>query len=53
MDYLALLAYGDNGWGDEIARGVLVTVSLALATLPFGLLLGLGLALASAARIRA
>ncbi|MBB3935487.1 ABC transporter permease [Aureimonas phyllosphaerae] len=46
MDYLSLLAYGDTGWGDEIARGVIVTVSLALATLPFGLLLGLGLALA-------
>ncbi|WP_279483498.1 ABC transporter permease [Aureimonas sp. SK2] len=46
MDYFPLLAFGDTGWGDEIARGALVTVSLALATLPFGLLLGLALALA-------
>ncbi|WP_061932327.1 ABC transporter permease [Aureimonas sp. AU22] len=46
MDYIALLAYGDTGWGDEIAHGALVTVSLALATLPFGLVLGLALALA-------
>jgi polar amino acid transport system permease protein len=41
-----LLSFGDQGWGDEIARGTLVTVSLALATLPFGLLLGFFIALA-------
>jgi len=43
---LTLLSFGDAGWGDEIARGVLVTVSLAVATLPFGLALGFVLALA-------
>jgi polar amino acid transport system permease protein len=43
---LSLLAFGDTGWGDEIARGVVVTASLALATLPFGLTAGLLLALA-------
>lgn len=41
-----LLSFGDQGWSDEIARGTLVTVSLALATLPFGLLLGFFVALA-------
>ncbi len=46
MDALQLLAFGDTGWGDEIARGLLVTVSLAVATLPLGLLIGFLLALA-------
>ena len=43
--YLTLLSFGPEGWGDEIARGVVITVSLALATLPFGLLWGLLLAM--------
>lgn len=43
---LTLLSFGDQGWGDEIARGVLVTVSLALASLPFGLIIGFFVALA-------
>jgi polar amino acid transport system permease protein len=42
----SLLACGDTGWGDEIASGVFVTVSLALATLPLGLFAGFMLALA-------
>ncbi|MBS9720752.1 ABC transporter permease [Tianweitania sp. BSSL-BM11] len=37
---LNLLSFGPEGWGDDIASGVLVTVGLALATLPFGLVLG-------------
>lgn len=41
-----LLSFGDQGWGDEIARGTLVTVGLALATLPFGLVIGFFVALA-------
>ncbi|NVK32920.1 MAG: ABC transporter permease [Rhodobacteraceae bacterium] len=45
-DALTLLSFGDAGWGDEIAHGVFITVTLALATLPFGLLLGLLIALA-------
>ena len=45
-DLFALLAFGNSGWGDEIAFGVLVTASLALATLPFGLIVGLLLAVA-------
>lgn len=45
-EILTLLSFGDDGWGDEIAAGVLITVTLALATLPFGLILGFFLALA-------
>ena len=41
-----LLACGDTGWGDEIALGFLVTASLALATLPVGLVAGFFIALA-------
>ena len=41
-----LLACGDTGWGDEIAIGFLVTASLAVATLPVGLLIGFFIALA-------
>lgn len=43
---LTLLGFGPEGWGDEIAAGMLVTVSLALATLPFGLAVGFALSLA-------
>jgi len=46
MDVATLISFGDQGWGDEIARGVLVTVSLALATLPLGLAIGFFVALA-------
>ena len=35
-----------EGWSDNIARGVLVTIALALATLPLGLAVGFLLALA-------
>ncbi|MEO1199810.1 MAG: ABC transporter permease [Pseudomonadota bacterium] len=41
-----LLSFGPEGWGDEIAAGTLLTISLALATLPFGLALGFMIALA-------
>lgn len=44
-----LLSWGSEGWADEIAAGVVVTVSLALATLPFGMLLGFFIALAKQA----
>ncbi len=40
------MSFGPDGWGDQIASGVLVTMGLALATLPFGLILGFFLALA-------
>ena len=41
-----LLACGAEGWGDEIAFGFLVTASLAVATLPIGLVMGFFIALA-------
>ncbi|CAN1511012.1 ArtQ ABC-type arginine transport system, permease component [Rhabdaerophilaceae bacterium] len=44
--FLTLLSFGDEGWGDELLQGAVVTVSVALATLPFGLSLGLLIALA-------
>jgi polar amino acid transport system permease protein len=50
MDAWTLIGFGPEGWGDDIAWGVLVTVSLALATLPFGLLLGFLIALAKQSR---
>lgn len=51
--FLPLLSFGDLGWGDEIARGFLVTLALALSTLPFGIVAGLGLALAKQSPDRA
>lgn len=45
-ELFGLLAWGAEGWGDELAAGAWLTIRLALVTLPFGLLLGLGIALA-------
>jgi polar amino acid transport system permease protein len=41
-----LLSWGPQGWLDDIAYGVFVTISLALATLPLGLAIGFLIALA-------
>jgi len=41
-----LLSWGPDGWSDDIASGVLVTIALALATLPFGLVIGFFVAFA-------
>ncbi|WP_425523767.1 ABC transporter permease [Rhizobium setariae] len=41
-----LLSCGNEGWGDEIAQGFYVTASLAICTLPLGLIVGFFLALA-------
>ncbi|MDG4852322.1 MAG: ABC transporter permease [Mesorhizobium sp.] len=41
-----LLSWGPDGWSDDIASGVLVTVALALATLPIGLAIGFFVAFA-------
>lgn len=38
-DLLSLLAYGDGGWGDELLRGLAITLALALVTAPLALLL--------------
>ena len=45
-DSLTLLSFGADGWGDELAQGLMITVLLAVCTLPFGLALGLLVALA-------
>ncbi len=44
--YLILLSWGPEGWLDDIAHGVFITVALAAATLPLGLLIGFFVALA-------
>jgi polar amino acid transport system permease protein len=41
---LGLLAFGPDGWGDELLAGAWLTVRLALATFPIGLAIGLGVA---------
>ncbi len=47
---LALLSFGPEGWGYALLAGAWVTLSIALATLPFGLGLGLVVALARRSR---
>jgi polar amino acid transport system permease protein len=44
--YWTLLSWGPEGWLDDIFYGVFVTVALAAATLPLGLLAGFFIALA-------
>jgi len=53
VDLIRLLSFGPDGWGDELAAGTWLTIRLAVATLPFGLLLGLLVALAKRSHIRA
>lgn len=45
LDKFALLGFGDGGWGLALLQGAFVTISIAVATLPFGLALGLLVAL--------
>lgn len=42
---LHFIGFGDGGWGWALMQGAWVTISIALATLPFGLALGLTVAL--------
>jgi polar amino acid transport system permease protein len=46
QEWLDLLQFGPDGWGDEIAAGAWLTLRLAVTTLPFGLVAGLLVALA-------
>ncbi len=41
-----LLSWGPNGWIDDIAYGVFITIALAVATLPVGLVIGFFVAVA-------
>lgn len=38
---MELFAWGPTGWGDELARGLVMTLQLALVSLCFGLVFGL------------
>jgi polar amino acid transport system permease protein len=42
---LHYIGFGDGGWGWALLQGAWVTITIALATLPFGLALGLIIAL--------
>lgn len=46
MELLSLLSYGPDGWGDELLSGTVLTIALAVCTLPIGLALGFLIALA-------
>lgn len=46
QEFLSFLEFGNEGWGDEIIYGALLTIALAVATLPFGIILGFIIALA-------
>jgi polar amino acid transport system permease protein len=50
MSALSLLSFGENGWGDELAAGALMTILLAICAMPLGLALGLAIALMGRAR---
>ncbi|WP_293264841.1 ABC transporter permease subunit [Neptunomonas sp.] len=50
MEWFEYLSFGKNGWGDELASGLGITLSLALITLPIGLFLGFSVAAASVAK---
>lgn len=50
LDKLALLGFGDGGWGLALLQGAFITISIALATLPFGLAGGLVVALGKRSR---
>ena len=41
LDRFVLLGFGPSGWGPALLQGAATTLSVALATLPFGLGLGL------------
>lgn len=47
---LELFSFGEAGWGDELAAGLLVTLQLSVTTLPVGLALGFAAASASLSR---
>lgn len=49
---IELFSFGNSGWGDEILRGLAITIKLALATLPLGLFLGFLVAFASMSKLK-
>ena len=53
MDWLALLAFGDTGWGDELLYGLGITLALSLATFPIAILLSFLIHWAKVSKLRA
>ena len=51
--FIGLLSFGPDGWGDELASGAWLTIRLAAATLPFGLVIGFFIAVSRRSRRRA
>lgn len=51
-NFLSLLSFGPDGWGDQLAAGTWMTIRLAVATVPFGLVLGFFIALAKVSERR-
>ena len=49
---LAYLSFGDQGWGDELLKGVSITLLLAFCALPVGLTIGAGIAAFSVSKQR-
>jgi len=49
---IELFVWGDQGWGDEMARGVLVTLELAAGAYLLGLLIGIFGAIARRSELR-
>ncbi|MEX6506283.1 ABC transporter permease [Jiella sp. M17.18] len=45
-EYLTLIGFGPDGWGDDLLSGASVTIALSLATLPLGLVVGFLISLA-------
>jgi polar amino acid transport system permease protein len=45
LEALALLSFGPGGWGDELAAGTVITITLSLVTLPVGIIVGFFIAL--------
>lgn len=37
---MELLRFGDQGWGDEMLRGALMTLAVSLSSMALGLLFG-------------
>jgi polar amino acid transport system permease protein len=52
LDLLSLLSFGQGGWGGALLMGALVTISLTLCCIPFGLPLGLLVAVGTRSRRR-
>ncbi|MGO4114879.1 ABC transporter permease [Rhizobium ruizarguesonis] len=50
MEFISLLLFSDEGWGDELLRGLGVTLALAFATAPLALVLSFLLAWGKNAR---